>query len=329
METSVKERIFYIDELRAIAILAVLFSHAPQFYPHPLDLHHIEILGLIGVPLFFMISGALLLNRDYSIGLFLKKRFSRILYPFFFWISITLLLGFFVFNIDINSSIEILFGINKYTWFIYALIAIYLSIPVLRPFIKKYGQQGLIYYLIIWLITIVLNTLNIEIFPSLQLIYFTGFLGYCILGCLLANYEFKLNKKGLIILSLLVFICFAAIRYYFECKSIHLLGGNYLNVLVVLMSASIFLFFRSVSEYHLEFSKSTIFTKLRELYEKMINSLSLLSYSIYFTHIIVLLFLATLPIYSYKLFFILTIILSWMLSFVVSKIPIINKISGI
>lgn len=181
----------------------------------------------------------------------------------------------------------------------------------------------------LWFISILLNTCNIEVFPSLELTYFGGFLGYCLLGYLLANYEFNLNNKRLILLSLLLFIIASGIYYYFECKSIPLLGGHYLNLPVVFMSVGIFLFFRFISEYSFNFTKSNVFTKLKQIYEKIINSLSLLSYSIYFTHIIILHFLATLSIHSYKLFFILTIIMSWMLSFIVNKIPFINKISGV
>lgn len=46
---------------------------------------------IIGVPLFLMISGALLLKREYpSPEKFLKKRFAIIIYPFIFWIIVIL-----------------------------------------------------------------------------------------------------------------------------------------------------------------------------------------------------------------------------------------------
>ena len=93
-----KERIFYFDFLRAFAIIGVIICHVNFFFgplTTPLEIiaqltfHDI---GRIGVPLFLMISGALLLNRDYSsLSDFLKKRFIRIVYPFIFWmILITL-----------------------------------------------------------------------------------------------------------------------------------------------------------------------------------------------------------------------------------------------
>ena len=43
-------------------------------------------LVVMGVPLFFMLSGALLLDSQVtSIGHFLTKRFKRLLLPFFLW----------------------------------------------------------------------------------------------------------------------------------------------------------------------------------------------------------------------------------------------------
>lgn len=38
----------------------------------------------IGVPVFLMLSGALLLNREIDITDFLKKRLARLTYPFIF-----------------------------------------------------------------------------------------------------------------------------------------------------------------------------------------------------------------------------------------------------
>ena len=87
-----KERIFYYDFLRAFAIIAVIICHVDLFFGPlttptkiiaQMTFHDI---GRIGVPIFLMISGALLLNREYDLSDFLKRRFARIIYPFIFWI---------------------------------------------------------------------------------------------------------------------------------------------------------------------------------------------------------------------------------------------------
>ena len=70
-----RNRIFYLDEIRALAILLVILCHIVrefcQIRPAGslgwISLAPLIDLGVIGVPLFLMISGALLLNRDYEL----------------------------------------------------------------------------------------------------------------------------------------------------------------------------------------------------------------------------------------------------------------------
>ena len=81
----------------SLSIIAVIICHVGHFFG-PLttpaeiigELTFINI-GMTGVPIFLMISGALLLNREYpSLENFLKKRFARIIYPFIFCIILIL-----------------------------------------------------------------------------------------------------------------------------------------------------------------------------------------------------------------------------------------------
>ena len=77
-----RKRIFYLDFIRALAIILVLVVHIarPFFNSAPHGTYYTHIVaplfdfGIMGVPLFLMISGALLLNRKYEIGDFLKRR---------------------------------------------------------------------------------------------------------------------------------------------------------------------------------------------------------------------------------------------------------------
>lgn len=79
------------DLLRVVACFLVVLIHIghPQ---RPLGTGTDAIasnfwasLGRPSVPLFFMISGAMLLLKDEPLGFFLKKRMIRVLSPLLFW----------------------------------------------------------------------------------------------------------------------------------------------------------------------------------------------------------------------------------------------------
>ena len=76
-----KIRYMYIDILKTVAIFAIIISHVciigRQAAILNIPFTHFQHIGKVGVPLFLMISGALLLNRNYpSIKEFIYKKTS-------------------------------------------------------------------------------------------------------------------------------------------------------------------------------------------------------------------------------------------------------------
>lgn len=80
-------RKIYIDILRCVAIFMVLFNHSASagymlFTKYPVGTlrHFLYLMNSIfikcGVPLFFVISGALLLEREESISMVLRRFFK-------------------------------------------------------------------------------------------------------------------------------------------------------------------------------------------------------------------------------------------------------------
>src|SRR6185312_7928812 len=87
------ENIPWINNIRVIALYAVIILHstAPlmmQYGKVPLsDWLMADILNALvrfAVPVFVMVTGALLLNREYELGDFLKRRLARVVWPFLF-----------------------------------------------------------------------------------------------------------------------------------------------------------------------------------------------------------------------------------------------------
>src|SRR5665647_855009 len=84
----------WLDNLRVIATIGVIFIHVSSDYAPSsgtVSAYNFWVGNLFdsasrfSVPIFVMISGALLLPKDYGISIFLKKRMTRLLLPFLFW----------------------------------------------------------------------------------------------------------------------------------------------------------------------------------------------------------------------------------------------------
>ncbi len=108
IQTEQKNRIPYLDILRSIAIVSITMNHAinrsfatsvntlQEYLSIPLFMTVIKasiyIFSRLGVPLFLMITGALLLNRDYSdpktLSRFLKHNFLSLLITTEIWLGI-------------------------------------------------------------------------------------------------------------------------------------------------------------------------------------------------------------------------------------------------
>ena len=329
-----KQRIFYYDVLRAYAIIGVIICHVMHFFG-PLNTQFEIIsqltfhnLGRIGVPIFLMISGALLLNREYpNLGDFLKRRFVRIIYPFIFWIIIISLTNL-SFHKNMNFIWNVVIGNISVTWYFWTLIGIYLAIPILNSFIKEYGENACKYFLVIWLITIILNTFNsYPLFPNFTLDFFAGYIGYPILGYYLSNKNFKIANSKMWKIGLGIFLISLAIFDYYTLNyELSSLSFMYQNIIIVLMAIGFYIFI----EY---LDKSMKFNSIKDnLIGKAITSLSVCSYGMYFSHVIVIAFLSTVNPGSNLLFpimFVLIVFLSWLLPYVLSKIPYVKTFSGV
>src|SRR5665647_202082 len=95
-----EKKTFWFDNLRVIATIGVIFIHVSSDYQPSsgiISMYDFWIGNIFdsatrfSVPIFVMLSGALLLPKDYGTGIFLKKRLLRLLLPFVFWSFIYIL----------------------------------------------------------------------------------------------------------------------------------------------------------------------------------------------------------------------------------------------
>lgn len=334
-----KKRIFYFDELRAIAILAVVFCHSDDFFPIALDNFRtcfpffVSNLGRTGVPIFLMLSGALLLNREYDLLDFFKRRYTRILVPFIFWVAVTVILKQYLFLSSPEQLIKWACG-DSLLWYIWELLGLYLFLPIINEFIKKFGRTGLKYYLILWVAYLIMLNFNIHISSHFTLEYFGGYMGYFVLGYYLVNTDFKISDRSMIIISFILFIG----AYVFNCILSLNIGKtiDYLYFTMILQGVGAFLTVRYIAEYT-NFNPDARISRIHNHIEngwigKMLVSISICSYGMYFVHYIIYCLLKKfLDPHSLKLIPILFIIMtisSWLIILALSKIPYVDKISG-
>jgi surface polysaccharide O-acyltransferase-like enzyme len=208
------------------------------------------------VPLFVILTGALLLPQTLPLKIFLIKRFGRILIPAVFWGII-----YVIYNLVMadNKSVflssydsfrwlrhQVLDGPISSFWYIYMLVGLYLFIPVLQPWVKLADNKAVLYFLAIWLLTILVK--QFKLIPQqspLELRYFSGYVGYLLLGYYLAHrlvitptvYVFALVAS---VIGFLVTL----IGTYWVSITQHAFSGmfyEYLSLNVLALSAGVFI----------------------------------------------------------------------------------------
>lgn len=349
--SNVKERIFYFDIIRALAIILVILVHTSKWFVDYHSVHSISwqfatdlgLIGNIGVQLFFMISGALLLNRVYNLKDFYQKRFLRILTPFLFWIIVIILFKVIFLNapVTFKSLINIIF-FEGFVWFIWVLMGLYLFLPVINSFINEYKIKGAELFLIFWIVTIILDTIGVYPIKNIELRYFSGYLGYMVLGWYLSNKEFNISNKIILIIGILTFIISSLIAFFFNYHSIPLAKNYRLSAIMVLQALGLYLSILYFAKYG-ENNKGSIISKIYYFIKdtkigKFITSISICSYGMYLTHYFFIWsviitnntthILSKNPFYWIPIVFISTVVFSWILIWVFSKIPYLKKVSG-
>jgi len=336
-----ENKALWIDNLRAVATIAVIGIHVSSDYVPaegtiPMTDFWIgnvfDSLSRFAVPVFVMISGALLLSKDESTGVFLKKRFIRLLLPFIFWSLIYSFNSLYLEHQDgiHNSFTNILHkifvqfrdGSSVHFWYIYMIIGLYLFIPVIGKWVRHATEKDLQYFLVIWFVVLLLNQPVFEkIKPAIELKYFSGFLGYLILGHYLKIKTFSRARKstlyGLILLvsGLLITIVGTYSGFFFSQKYI---SDFYepLSPNILFYAAGLYLLFRG---------KDIRFKPLVSVR----NFISKYSYGIFLVHVLILNKLYDFniswnfiqPVLGIPFTVLICLIISSAIVFVVSKLP--------
>ena len=359
-----KKRIFYYDFLRCFAIIGIVICHVSATIVSTKNLYGTEIwftslffnsLRDIAVPLFVVISGALLLGRNESFASFTKKRFVRVIIPYVFWMFVFVIIG------SILASHSIHFGSNwtfsriffsvfslkptgsaAFFWFVPMIISVYIMIFILNKLSEELPEIYVI-ALIISLITVVLMNMNILSFkkPNIYPLYtIYALIGYFLSRTDFTLMKFRINENKLAICFFVLFLGLYVLIFLLEASittnNNKLFLFSQFSYLKMIMVSSIFLSARY-------FSLST--GKLKDIYDMIetsdlgviITSISFASFGIYLSHPLIHILLRQgllaldMPgedLIFLVLLFILTFSISWLLVLCLSKVPYLDKVSG-
>lgn len=249
--------VFYIEQLRFFATLAVILLHSVAIYSdrfNSLNMDDWLIAVLLNsftrfcVPIFIMISGALNLDNDRPFNF--VKRTSQIVLPFIAWSLIYLI---WLITIDPNYSFSLVDIFQKeiyyHLWFVYVIIGLYLLTPFLRKITAD--KEKTKYFLVIWLIWSVIVPFISHFVPlklSLNLDLFSGYIGLYLLGLYLHKFfDKRLNGVLLYIAYILgVITTFVGIWVWSaNAGTLDLLFFSNSSLGVVTMSVGVFLFFKN------------------------------------------------------------------------------------
>ena len=356
---NVTERIYYYDFIRAFAIFGVLACHCFASSVVNVDLFNTRLwyyslflnsLRDVSVPLFIVVSGALLIGKKDSISVFIKKRLSRVIIPYIFWLIIYIiyLVSYRHFNIGkaVFSTLSLPPTAGMFFWFVQMIIVIYCIIIILNKLIE-YNKSFLGVSLILSVLFVIL--INFKLIPSYPHPYnYVYYIIFAIFGVYLSSYDFKNNKLAkalrltngkLAAIFFLISITLYLLEVYTNAsmslslnKYASISQFSFLNISAVI---SIFLFFRYLFESKFK-SKSISESVINSSIGKTILSISFCSYGIYLCHTIIknlinisLKKIALSPSVSLTILLILDLIISWLLILTMSKIPILKKVSGV
>ncbi len=303
------KRIVFLDYMRVIACLMVIMVHSCEFFfidGSGIGIRSIEDGWWVSVidsafrcsvPLFVMISAYLLVPVSGSVEQFFKKRLVRVVIPFVVWSVLYATLPYLWGDMSgdevLESVLHLTYNFNDssgHMWFVYMLVGLYLFMPIISPWLEKTGRRGIWYFLMVWFLS--------TFFPYIRdfvgsvygecywneynmLWYFSGFLGYIILAYYIRNFIVWSNRRKLIVgfMFYLIGYSITAIIWYNRIVSAETLqqlelSWRFCTPNVVLESLGAFFVIDGL------FNQSSP--------NRIISSISNLSYGIYLMHIFIL-----------------------------------------
>ena len=337
-----KDRIFAFDIMSIVAIMAVILIHVSSKYITQTSVGSLEyVLGCIlnsisrfGAPLFFMISGALMLNEKKNltfkscliraVNLLILLFIWSLFYALVKYVGFPIIKGY---GVSFKAFIYAFIYGNYHLWFLYVLIGLYLVTPLLRFIVNKKNLAYVKYFIALCVVFVYIPTLVTRVLNFYGQPGIFGFLrqfdvalvgvytGYYVLGYYLYNVAFEKRHRITIyifgVLSLFATV-FGAIFINFD------IFFSYGTITVFVYSMAVFVFIKELSKNKVSPEKLTLFSRL--------------SFGVYLLHAFILGIVFRylphfeMPYLFIPLIFVVVTVITYGICFIISKIPFIKKL---
>jgi surface polysaccharide O-acyltransferase-like enzyme len=294
------ENLFWVDAVRAAVMFGVVLVHSsadvitewgrfPAGWWWAANIYDSLARGC--VPVFIMLSGALLLPKIENYRDFFLKRFQRILIPSIVWTALYLLWKkqFYVPGLGLSEALRLTAGgnVHFHLWFLYLIAGLYLITPLLRILVAHASRRDLLYLLGLWfLVSSILPFwegwdklfLHTGLHFKLPVELAQGFIGYFVLGHVIRRTDTakcRNSTYGVWIVSLSV----CAIGTYLLTRHFHSFQTLFYDNMapnVVFYAASFFMIMKHAG--------SALETHLGAGLRRLVLDLSKASFGIYLIH---------------------------------------------
>lgn len=311
------KRIVFLDYIRVFACFLVMLVHASEnFYPGPgatdmagpqsllanetdrLWVSLYDGFSRMSVPLFMIVSAFLLvpMKEGQSAAQFYRRRASRILPPFLFFLIVYSTLPMLWGQIDLDVATRDLsrLALNFPTlaghlWFMYPLIGLYLIIPIISPWLAKVPAKEERFFIGLFALSTCMPYLN-RWFGELwgqcfwneyhMLWYFSGYIGYLVVAHYIRVHLNWSVSKRIIVGSIMTVIgaVWTILSFYVQAVPGVIIdtptlevGWSFCTINCLILTTGAFILFTCIK---------------REKTPAVISELSTMSYGMYLIHIL-------------------------------------------
>lgn len=326
-----KTREYAFDILRVISMIMVIIIHIANVYCRSFGLISTKsyLISLIfnticrvSVPIFFMISGSLLLDRSFNKEKYLKRVIKYVVL-IVAWDIIYLVWEYFYLGVTYDKLYMLIIDpYRAHLWFLYTILVLYAIQPLLKLIMDKSNNTVKIVLLIIWIIFSLSSMLNPYIAKFFTIF---SYIGYFIIGKYLYDFikKFDLRKYNLS-LVLIMIICYSISIWMNYSLSINL--NQFYNLFFAYRTP--FIMINSFALYVLIISNYR-----KDSLNKFVTGLSDLSLGVYLIHGIFLDVTVKVFIYSsinsligIPIFTVIIFVLSIICTYIIKKIKYLNYI---